>query len=170
MSQNMIASSILLSAVLDKTIKKFSLDLERVINYLFSSPVFSSNQKAALSKGIQAYFEEDHMIAIHMLIPQLEAAVRNLVEMSGGAVLKRGRGGGFHLRTLDEILRSEQVTQSLGEDIAFYFRVILTDQRGWNIRNDVCHGVSLQHQFSKNVTDRIVHILLVLAQLRFEEK
>ncbi|MEI2579343.1 DUF4209 domain-containing protein [Scytonema sp. PRP1] len=169
MSQNMASSVIFLSSVLDEAIRKFSLNCEGIVNYLFQAPIFTSNQKVFLSKGIQAYLEKDYMIAVHLLIPQIEAAVRNLVEMSGGAVLKRGRGGGFHVRTLDEILRSEQVIQSLDEDGSLYFRVVLTDQRGWNIRNDVCHGLSLQDHFSKGVADRLIHILLVLAQLRIRE-
>jgi hypothetical protein len=84
-------------------------------------------------------------------------------------VLKPRQGGGFHLRILDDILRSEQVKHALGEDVALYFRVVLTDQRGWNIRNDVCHGSSPHDQLSKGVADRLMHILLVLAQLRVEE-
>lgn len=169
MSQNMAISVMFLSAVLDRVISKFSLNDEGIINYLFKAPIFTSIQKELLLKGVRAYLEGDYVISIHLLIPQIEAATRNLVEMSGGAVLKRGRGGGFHLRTLDEILRSEQIIQALGEDVALYFRVVLTDQRGWNIRNDVCHGLSPHDQFSKGVVDRLIHILLVLAQLRVKE-
>ncbi|ACK72546.1 conserved hypothetical protein [Gloeothece citriformis PCC 7424] len=166
MCQNMTVSMIFLSTVLEQAIKKFSLDSEGIINYLFHSPVFASEQRNILLKGIQAYLEEDYIIAVHLLIPQIEAAIRNLVQMSNGVVLKSARGGGFHLKALDELLRSEQVKQSLGEDIALYLRVILTDQRGWNVRNNVCHGIFQQHLFSKSLTERLIHILLILAQLR----
>ena len=80
--------------------------------------------------------------------------------------MKLGRSGGFNLKTLDELLRTEQISRVLGEDVSLYFRVLLTDLRGWNIRNDVCHGISPYESFSKMVADRLIHILLVLGQLR----
>ena len=168
-SQNLNISAIFLNAVLDQAIKKFSLDSDKLVNYLFNSPVFDTLQRDFLIKGIQKYFEKDFIIATHLLIPQIEATVRKLVEISGGTVLKRGRGGGFHLITLDDLLRSEQVKQALGEDASLYFRVVLTDQRGWNIRNDVCHGIFLQHKCSQVVVERLIHILLVLGLLRHKQ-
>jgi|GEM_PF-465163 len=168
-SQNLNVSAIFLNAVLDQAIKKFSLDSDKLVNYLFHSPVFDTLQRDFLVKGVQKYFEKDFIIATHLLIPQIEATVRKLVEISDGTVLKRGRGGGFHLITLDDLLRSEQVKQALGEDASLYFRVVLTDQRGWNIRNDVCHGISLQHKCSQVVVERLIHILLVLGLLRHKQ-
>lgn len=70
------------------------------------------------------------------------------------------------LKTLDDLLREEAVTQSLGENVVHYFHVLFTDQRGWNIRNDVCHGITPVIAFSTQMTDRILHALLVLALLR----
>lgn len=169
MSQNMAKTVMFLSAALDQAISKFCLTDEVILNYLFQAPIFTAQQKELLSRGILAYLEKEYVVAVHVLIPQIEASIRNLVEMSGGAVLKRGRGGGFQLRALHEILDSEQVKRALGEDATLYFKVVLTDQRGWNIRNDVCHGFSPHDQFSKGVADRLMHILLVLAQLRVRE-
>ena len=116
-----------------------------------------------------AYLQKDFVVAIHLYVPQIEAAIRNLVELTGGAVLKARGGGGFHLRTLDELLRTEQVNEVLGKDVALFFRVVLTDQRGWNIRNDVCHGTFPHQNASRVVADRLLHLLLVLAQLRNNE-
>ena len=168
-SQRMNISAIFLNATISRVINQFSLDSDNLVNYLFNSPVFVDNQKDFLLKGIQKYLEQDYVVATHLLIPQIEATVRKLVEISGGTVLKRGRGGGFHLITLDDLLRSEQVKQALGEDASLYFRVVLTDQRGWNIRNDVCHGISLQHKCSQAVVERLIHILLVLGLLRHKQ-
>jgi hypothetical protein len=51
-----------------------------------------------------------------------------------------------------------------------YFQVLFTDQRGWNIRNDVCHGISPVQAFSwPSLTDRIFHALLILATMRERE-
>lgn len=166
MSQNMRISAVFLNAILDRAIQKYSLNDEKIIDYLYQAPIFTPNQVNLLKMGIQAYFKQEYIISAHLLIPQIEATIRNLVEMTGGVVMKQGRGGGFHLITLDDLLRSEQMTQSFGDDVSFYFRVVLTDQRGWNIRNNVCHGISRYDDISKPVVDRLIHILLILAQIR----
>ena len=98
------------------------------------------------------------------------ALVRTVADRGFGGMRERfRRGGGFQLRTLDEILRIMQKNPTLNEDLALYFRVVFTDQRGWNVRNEVCHGLASYGLFSSIVADRLMHILLVLAQLRLKE-
>lgn len=109
------------------------------------------------------------VVAIHLLIPQIEEATRNLIELSGGVVLKKNRGGGFQLKTFDDILRDEIITQVLGEDIQIYLRVLFTDQRGWNLRNDVCHGMSDISSFSYQSAERILHVLIILGAIATNE-
>ncbi len=95
--------------------------------------------------------------------------MRNLVRLSGGSTYKPHRLGGLMLKVFDDLLREEAVVKSLGENVAHYFRVLFTDQRGWNIRNDVCHGITPLSAFSWPMIDRIFHALLVLAMLRADE-
>ena len=169
MSQNMHIGSVFLAAVLDRAIHKFGVSGDALLNYLLLSPLFDGEQGKFLLTATHAYLQNDFIVAIHLYVPQIEATIRNLVELTGGVVLKQRDGGGFHLRTLDELLRTEQVRSVLGEDVALYFRVMLTDQRGWNIRNVVCHGTFPHQNASRVVADRLLHILLVLAQLRKNE-
>lgn len=162
MSQNMGISQIFLHAVLSKVFETYQIETDQLLDYLLSSAVISEQQKNFLQSGISAYFDAKFDVAIHLLIPQIEAALRNIAELSGGAVLKTARGGGFHLKTLDELLRSAQVEAVLNSDVTLYLRVLLTDQRGWNIRNSVCHGMSPFDQMSKGIADRLIHVLLLL--------
>lgn len=168
MSQNIGLASIWLNRVLKELVVKFNLDGEKITSELFKSPVFSKNKQDIIEAGLLAFFEEDYLVSIHLLIPQIEEAFRNVVEVVGGPVYKKNRFGGVHLRSMDEILRDDSFVQALGEDASFYFRVLLTDARGWNIRNSVCHGLPSIDTFNPQVADRIIHVLLVLAQLRIE--
>ena len=72
-------------------------------------------------------------------------------------------------KAFDELLREESVVNTLGESVVHYFQVLFTDQRGWNIRNDVCHGISPPEAFSWPMTDRIFHALMILATVRESE-
>jgi hypothetical protein len=103
-----------------------------------------------------------------MLIPQIEAMVRAITDE--GPILKKGRRpGALNLRNLDELLQSKQVVDLLGEDIPFYLRVLFTDPRGWNLRNDVCHGIPPAAAFGPGMANRVFHTLLLLGCLRAKE-
>jgi hypothetical protein len=93
--------------------------------------------------------------------------MRNLVELAGGNVLKDAkRGGGFQLKTFDEILRDSKLVQVVGEDFATYFRILFTDQRGWNLRNNVFHGLASPSAFNNQTGHRLLHSLLCLGLIR----
>jgi len=151
---------------MNSLVDRYALDAAKLLQYLYKSPVFENSKRGILQRGLQSYFAGDVLCALHLLIPQIEDAVRNLVELVGGTVLKRGRGGGLHLKTLDELLRDEQVKRVLGEDVSLYLRVLLTDQRGINLRNNVCHGISPEKSFNIALADRVIHAILILAQVR----
>ena len=151
---------------MEEVIRRFGLTAEMFADYLFLSPIFQENKLEIVKKGLRAYLEDNHLIAAHLLVPQVEDAIRNLVENVGGSVLRRGRGGGFQVKLLDELLREEQCEEVLGEDVVLYFRILLTDQRGWNLRNGISHGLLGHDVFGAAMTDRIVHVLLYLALIR----
>jgi hypothetical protein len=165
-SQNMQISSIFLREALNTLIDKFKLTTEKIIDYLYESPIFDERRKGFLINGIEAYLKGDYVVSLHILIPQIEAIIRNLSEKVGVPILKPSRTGGFFYRTLDELLREKGIIKVLSEDMCLYFRVLLTDPRGWNLRNEVCHGISGPELFNQISADRIFHALLCLALVK----
>jgi len=165
-SQNMQISSFFLRKTLDALINKFNLSAAEIVNYLYKSPIFDEERKEFFARGIEAFLNEDFLVSLHLLIPQLEALVRNLAEKIGIPILKPSRSGGFYYRTLDELLREDGIIEVLGEDICLYLRVLLTDSRGWNLRNDVAHGISKPERFNQITADRTFHALLCLALVK----
>jgi hypothetical protein len=165
-SQNMSFLSFFLRAVIDRFKKKFSPSDEDLVKYLYEFPVFAEDKKEIISKGLKAYLDEDYPVGVHLLVPQIEDSLRNIIVMSGGNVNKPGRSGGLNLKTFGEILRDKIMTDVFNEDIAYYLRVLFTDPRGLNLRNRVCHGFIPGQQFKSEITDRVFHGLLLLGQVR----
>ncbi|MCL5421032.1 MAG: DUF4209 domain-containing protein [Nitrospirae bacterium] len=166
MSRNMSFETIFLRLVFERLQSKFNLSPKDLTDFLYKSPLFETDRLPIMSAGLQAFLEGNHIVTAHLLIPQIEDALRNLVEMAGGAIYKPNRSGGLSLKTLDEVLRDDIVTHVLDENTAFYLRVLLTDQRGWNIRNTVCHGLASAGYFTADMSDRILHALLLLGHIR----
>lgn len=147
----------------------YSIDTNTIVGRLYQSPAFKEDRRAIIEKGLDAYFREDYLASIHILIPQIEEIVRHLLELCGGSVLKKNRLGGYDLRTLDDLLRDHQIMTSLGEDMAIYLRILLTDRRGWNLRNKLSHGILPFEAANRPITDRVIHSFLCLSMIRKEE-
>lgn len=162
LSESLLFQAIFIREVFSKIIVDKILTVNDFMDFIKASPIFSESRYPIIKRGIQAYYDNDFVVAIHILIPQIEEAIRNLIELAGGVVLKKNRRGGFQLKTLDEILRDDILKQVLGEDIQLYLRVLFTDPRGWNLRNNVCHGMSEVESFSFQSIERILHVLLIL--------
>jgi hypothetical protein len=146
------------------------LSKEVLLDFLLACPIFQAKRRAMLEAGLAAYVRGDSMAAVHILIPQAEQALRQLAILVGAPIYSQRRGGGFHVRIMDDLLRDGAIGQVLGEDIITYLRALLTDARGWNIRNDVCHGLASAGMLTMPIADRVVHALLVLALVREKKK
>ena len=169
-SQNIQISAIFLREVMNNLRSKYNLKHEIIVDYLFKSPIFDENKKQIFAKGFKAYFDGDALTAIHLLTPQIEDTVRNLIEYAGGLILSRNRHEGWNLKTLNDLLKHDLFKEVFNEDIALYFRILFTDQRGINLRNNLCHGISLPETFNLDLADRVIHALLLLAQVREKDE
>jgi len=77
--------------------------------------------------------------------------------------------GGFDLRNLGDFLADDTVAAFLTENIVQYLRVVLTDRRGWYLRNYTCHGILRAASFSQAASQRLLHIILLLSAVRTNE-
>lgn len=159
---------------LDLAIQKMKacggLTVDNIMSELIElSPIFDSERYAAIRKALALYFSGDYMLFCHLIIPQIENAICNLVSLSGSSVLRPQRSGtGFQLKTLDELLRDDSVIYAFKDNGAYYLRLVLTDQRALNIRNSLCHGILVPESFDVNAANRLLHVLVLLGLVRHE--
>ena len=165
-SQTMIYSMVFLRNALAAFIDRFEVSTQEFLNHIYTSPIFGEDKKEIIEKGINAYMQGEVVTAVHLLIPQIEASIRRLAEFLGIAIIKQGRNGAMQYKLLDELLREPQMQETLGKDTSWYFRILLTDQRGWNLRNSVSHGLLTHGQLGQGMADRVLHALLCLALIR----
>ncbi len=155
-----------LRAVLAKAREKLSPSAADIVNFLAQSPLVEEDDRLLLLSGLERYLADDFVGAIHVLIPRIETLARRIQAISGGPQFRPRTGGGLNVPLLDGILRGEHFVDAVGEDIARHLRVLLTDARGWNLRNGVCHGLMPASEFTKARADWILHALLLLSSLR----
>lgn len=160
---------IFLMKSLDRLREKYEFTSRTVIPILFRSPIFDPDRSFLLEQGIDAYLANDHVKAIHVLVPQIEHCLRRLLAMLGKPTNKHRRSDPSVMieKSLNDILESEvDIKNSIGDDATFYLCVLLCDSRGFNLRNDLAHGLMTPERFDRFLSDRIMHILLLLGLLR----
>lgn len=170
-SEKMKFDAVWINATIEEGKKRGLFNTENIIAFLHKSPAIHNNRFSIIQRSLKAYFEEDYLTFVHLAIPQIEAAIRNILEANKIPIQKENRNkDAFQLRILDELLRDKSVQDCLTPDFANYLRILLTDNRGWNLRNDVCHGISEPDVFNHMTADRVLHALLCLGIFRYTEE
>lgn len=136
------------------------------------SPLYEESSYSIIRQALEFLFNDQPILACHLLVPQIEPAIRNLVENAGFSVIKPQKRveKGFQLITLDDLLRKEPVEKAFTPDGALYLRLVLTDQRSLNYRNELCHGILPPDFFNRGVAARLLHVLVMIGWLRFKEE
>jgi len=155
-----------LAAGIERLFASHGLTEETLAAEVLKSPIWHENRHPVLRRAIKAYFDEDPIVAVHLLVTEIENAIRNVAAGLGLSLQKRNRVGGFDVKNLSDFLAEENVGAFLGTDVTMYLRIVLTDRRGWNLRNDTCHGIRPASGFTQAVTRRLIHIVLLLSRIR----
>lgn len=168
MSDNLRYMAFFLGKALDFTRKKYEFTTKSILPILFQSPLFDPSRTLLFEQAIEAYLGSDYVKTIHILVPQIEHCLRQLLAMLGKPTNKHRRSDLSVMieKSLNDILEDEPaIQQCLGDDVTFYLRVLLCDPRGTNVRNNLAHGLLKTSDFSRSLSDRLIHVLLLLAQL-----
>ena len=114
-------------------------------------------------EGIKAWFERDFIKAVHILVPQVEHGLRQIVAKIGKPVTKADRNvpGVSTAKNMGDILFDKEITDVVGPDLTLHLLALYTDPRGWNVRNEIAHGLLSADEISQNLAQWVVHTLLV---------
>ena len=153
---------------LDHLKKNKSLNENTFSKHLFKSFVFPERCYRVIKEGVTSYFNENYIASCSILIPQIESSIREIISQTGGAIYK---SAGFDLRPLGSLLKDIKfikIFEELNHNIPNYLQVLLTEKRGFNLRNSICHGLASSNFFNQNIATCVIHILLILSLCRFK--
>jgi hypothetical protein len=166
-SKTLRTDTILLHYLFEEGIRREIFTIHEIIKFLKQSCLIRPERIYIIERALKAYFDKDYLTTIHLLIPQFEEAIRNLVEINGGTVLIY-KAGSYNLKILNHLLEDDIVKNVFGEDMHFYFKVLM-DKRGWNLRNKVAHGMAEANVFCKQDADRLLHAYFCFGLVRLKQ-
>ncbi len=121
-----------------------------------------------MTEGIEAYLKGDHVKAVHVFIPQIEAALRALLGLLGLPTNKpmRSSKGVMQAKNLNDVLGDPNVKEILGSDAILYLQTFLNDPRGQNLQEQDLTRPDRKAIPEKPLADRVFHVLLALNLIR----
>lgn len=105
--------------------------------------------------------------AAHILIPQIEAAFRNMLSRLGQTTTKphKQMRQARMVMTLGDLLFHTDTATNLGTNgpaLILYLRCLYADPRGHNWRNDLAHGLLGPDRIDRAMMLWVFHTLLLL--------
>ena len=155
--------------VFDKLREKYTPSVEHLLSYLDQSPLFAESRRQLLQEGLHAYEQGDFVKAIHVLVPQVEQSLRNLLGLIRIPTTKTvARHPGIEdVKSMNDVLGDSRVRQAMSENLWRYLSVVYIERRGGlNLRNDLAHGLVGPKSFNRGTADRVVHTLFALSLMR----
>jgi hypothetical protein len=125
---------------LNKITDKFGVPSRDLLVELFTTELIDDALAQRFSDGLSRHFEGDEDGALHILIPQIEAAIRGIAARIGVPVIKNPEGG----RPGGVVLLAGVISALEGrmdESWRRYLKNALVDPLGVNLRNQVAHGL-----------------------------
>jgi hypothetical protein len=106
-----------------------------------NNPFIPQGHEGIYLRGIQAGFFGDWLVAMHLLIPQLEASLRHVLQQYGVVTSTLDSDGTQKERDINQLLWDPKADEIFGPDILFDLRGILIERFGCNMRNELAHGL-----------------------------
>jgi hypothetical protein len=111
-----------------------------LISLAAQSPVVPPGRERMVGRGLAAGFRHDFAVAVHLLTPQLEHIVRSTLR-SAGIQTRRMDDKGIEMEVgLSTLMEKPEAERLLG-NLAFELRAVFCEASGFNLRNDLAHGL-----------------------------
>ena len=138
------------------------LTVDAFMDFVRKSAVISADRYSILQRAFNAWVEKDYLVFLHLVIPQIEAACLQIVKNADSPIQKENRNGGYNVLVFGDLLREPSILEILGQHGVDYYTALFSDPRGFNLRNEVAHGLRDSEGFDEGAANVTLIALLHL--------
>ena len=146
------------------------LTCEMVVDRITGWECMSEIDADIIKVGIERYFNEDFISAIHILVPKFESCFREFFSWGGYPTTSIKKSATQHEQTFNEFLENDFVKNNIDSDTLFLIKYVMVDNLGYNLRNDIAHGLAGEDKFSRNIANIVLFLYFILTNLCWEIK
>lgn len=147
-----------------KNIEENVIAKDTAMDIIEHCPAFIPQNAPIIETALDAYYATDYIQFMHLIIPQIEGAIRNYVAIKGESTYScKNINGGYSFITFEGVLRKKCIMEIEDGDLAYHLMAVFTDSHGLNLRNDIMHGMAPISYFSFPYADIVFHSLILTA-------
>lgn len=146
------------------------LSCKMVVDRITGWECMSEIDANIIKVGIERYFNEDFISAIHILVPKFESCFREFFSWGGYPTTSIKKSATQHEQTFNEFLENDFVKNNIDSDTLFLIKYVMVDNLGYNLRNDIAHGLAGADKFSRNIANIVLFLYFILTNLCWETK
>jgi len=109
--------------------------------FVMRSPFVPYGRETLFTIGLHAGLHGRFVEALHVLIPQVEHMIRSLLDERGVVTSSLSSDGLQEEFDLNRLLGMSATRSLLGDDIHFTLTALLVSRHGYNLRNEIAHGM-----------------------------
>lgn len=117
------------------------ISIRELLPLVTASAFVPADREVVFALGLAAGFNGDYAVALHVLMPQFENAIRTILAQAGTITSKIADDGVQDERDLGWLLYCEDAKRIFGEDLVFEMQGLLVERFGGNLRNQMAHGL-----------------------------
>jgi hypothetical protein len=135
---------------------------------IFDCPLIPADRVSLYREGMSAFDAEDYVKCIHVLVPQVENSLRELLKLLEVSETRTDDEGAVELKNMNDVLHEPRVREALDEKLWTFLKVLYADKRGVNLRNFVAHGIAPVEAFNRINAGLVVQSVVLLSAIRPE--
>ncbi|WP_422404726.1 DUF4209 domain-containing protein [Mammaliicoccus sp. JADD-157] len=160
---------LLLKAIFDKLISEFEISTEDFMQKFNRWDLLDSKNIPFIKCGITKFLEKDYISAIHILVPQFESVVRRMFSKLGYSTTSIKKGITQQEVTFNEFLLRDDIRSALGNDVHKLIQIVMVEQSGLNLRNEIAHGLIELHNINYTKCILVIYLFLILTTYNIEK-
>jgi hypothetical protein len=137
----------LIEPVRHQILLEHNVRISHFLDIVSNNPLVPSGREYIYAQGLQAGMEGDFVIAVHLLIPQIENSIRFILSQMGVLTSGIDSDGIQEEHNLNVTLYTPEIKKVFGENIIFDLQSLLVERLGANLRNRMAHGLMSHNSF-----------------------
>jgi len=132
----------------EQLLLEHTISRDYIQSICLNSSIIPRDRTIIWAEGLYFGFEENFLVSTHLLIPQIEHLIRVLLKQNDIKTTVLEPNGIEIEKGLSTLIEEPILEEVLDKNLVSELKFLLTKSIGYNLRNNVAHGLSSQNVFN----------------------
>lgn len=128
-------------------LSEHTVSKEYITAVCLNSSIVPRDRASIWAEGLYFGFEKNFLVSTHLLIPQVEHIIRLLLKQADIQTTVLEASGIEMEKGLSTLIEDPKLEELIDKNLILELKYLLTKSIGYNLRNNVAHGLSSPHTF-----------------------